>query len=1109
VKSFIPLSALIQRFFLRRLVAPLMAFAVFCCLLAVVWRIHQIYQAHYLFAKGMDHTLSFWMSQANQTLRHLAWEKEDSPTVPPLLETAATDFHRIVFAEIQNLDGPYPVDDERARRILGLPLSFFPDKHEWPTLSVPYFSRDHGALTVGILVRADRWAAFGELKLDLLYRLVSGFRRQDPGKLVVITDRYGNVIYHPDENYVRERENLAHEPLIRAALRHAQPMDLYGKLEGRWIFANSWRVDPWGWVIIVGQPLVPVIAPVIAATITVTAFILFVTALLAWRFRIGLEFAVVDPIRSFGRHMDSLAEGRADLLGQAVSGEPTFLELAQFQEQFRKMSEAVRVREQALRAQGQELDRVLESISDGVIVTDTDSRIRRMNAAAEELTGCNRLQTMGKPMERIFLFAREDGQAALTEAVSRALSTGTASHLTHPIQLQGHDGDLLHLAVRVAPLRDGLGNVLGVVTVFSDITEQVENRKRLLESEQKFRTLAEMSPVAVLLYQDDRWVYANPAAEAVCGFSREELTRQNFWDLVHPEFRALVRERGRSRQQGLNVESGYEMKIITKTGQEKWCYLRGDTTLYEGRPAGIVAVMDITSLKEAQQALAESERKYREIMESMEEAYLEMDLQGAVTFYNPAFLRLLACNPEDLRHRTYHDFADVSNVRRMELFFSDVLRHGKTRSLQDFVIRDARGRQKIIEVSAGVRRNEDGTVSGVRMLARDVSEKVRAEEKSRSLEKMLIQAQKMESLGTLASGVAHEFNNLLQAMSGYLELALKATSPEDPRKKWLSRVHEATRKAGDLVKRLLAFARPSDPHLEPVHINRVIEDTLLILERSIPRMIEVTKDLDPEVPTLLADKLQLEQVIINLVANSRDAMPPEKPGTIRIRTEKITGKDGTPWVQITLSDTGLGIPEEIQDRIFDPFFTTKEPGKGTGLGLSTVYGIIRRHGGTIHCRSLPGEGTTFTIRLPGRASLPKETHAAPPRDDDGLEPGSGDSPNTVLVVDDEEPLLDFIQTALELEDFRVMTATSGEEALEILRRSNGSIQWVLLDLNMPGMGGRQCLDEIRSRFPHIRILVASGYPVHTLAEQPETFGVTAFLQKPYRFAELVAILKGS
>jgi CheY-like chemotaxis protein len=274
-------------------------------------------------------------------------------------------------------------------------------------------------------------------------------------------------------------------------------------------------------------------------------------------------------------------------------------------------------------------------------------------------------------------------------------------------------------------------------------------------------------------------------------------------------------------------------------------------------------------------------------------------------------------------------------------------------------------------------------------------------------------------------------------------------------------------------------------------------------------MIEVTKDLDPEVPTLLADKLQLEQVIINLVANSRDAMPPEKPGTIRIRTERITGKDNTPWVQITLSDTGLGIPEEIQDRIFDPFFTTKEPGKGTGLGLSTVYGIIRRHGGTIHCRSFPGEGTTFTIRLPGRASLPKETHAAFPRDDDGLEAGSGDSPNTVLVVDDEEPLLDFIQTALELEDFRVMTATSGEEALEILRRSNGSIQWVLLDLNMPGMGGRQCLDEIRSRFPHIRILVASGYPVHTLAEQPEAFGVTAFLQKPYRFAELVAILKGS
>lgn len=1101
---------MVHRFFVTRLVIPVVVFAFFASLAGVALRTQQIYQAHHRFAKGMDHALSFWMSQAHRTLRELAWMREDSSTEPTIQEMSARDFYRIVFTKAGNLAAPYPVEEATAQEVLKIPLSLFPDRYEWPAVSVPYYSREHEALTVGVLVRADHWVAFGELKLDLFYRLISGFLRQEPGKQVIITDRYGNVIYHPHERRIRERENLAHEPLIQKALRHAQPMELLGKLDGSWVFANSWRVDPWGWVIFVVQPLVPAVAPVVAMSVTATALILLMAALLTWRFRVGLQAAVIEPITSFGKTVDALTMGRPDRSPPEESGPPTFLELARLREQFRTMSETLRTREETLRAQRRELDRILDSISNGVIVTDTQGRILRMNTAAQDLTGCNRLQCLGKTVERIFSRVHPQERMALTDAMDQVLSTGRVSRLSRPLQIENPEGGLYSLAVRAAPLRDEAGNVLGIVTVFSDVTELEESRRDLAESEEKFRTLAQMSPVAVLLYQDDKWVYANPVSEAITGYKAEELMGQNFWDVVHPDFQDVVRRRGRRRQLGRNDAPNYELKIVTKTGEEKWCYLRGGTTSFRGRPAGIIAVMDITELKEAQQALAESERKYREILDSMEDAYMELDQRGVATFYNPALLRLLECKPEDLRNKTYDDFADPSNARKMEQFFKDVARQGRTRSLQDFLIRDTKGHQKIVEVSAGVRRDDQGRILGLRVLARDVTEKTRAEEKSRSLEKMLIQAQKMESLGTLASGVAHEFNNLLQAMSGYLELIIKTTPSEDPRRKWVDRVHEATQKAGDLVKRLLAFARPNEPHLEPVRMHRVIEETLLILERSIPRMIELRKELDPNVLPILADRLQLEQVIINLVANSRDAMPPEKPGAITIRTQEISGKDGTPWVQISVSDTGAGIPREIQDRIFDPFFTTKEPGKGTGLGLSTVYGIIRGHGGTIQYTSTPGEGTTFTIRLPGRR-LPLQEEAGTGGEGEEQQPPSGFQPDraTILVVDDEEPLLDFVQAGLEMENYQVLTATSGEKALEILSRSNGAIQWVLLDLNMPGMGGRRCLEEIRTRYPHIKILVASGYSVHSLDEPLERYGVRAFLQKPYRFAELLAALQRS
>ncbi len=1107
MSSSATLASLVRRFFICRLLVPLLVLVVCCAGVLLGWRIHQLYQAHYLFAKGLDRYLTSWMSQANQTLRLLAWEREETNMGLREIQIHTGYFHRIAFTRTRAIENPYQAGQNHGQLLPGIPLSLFPNKNEWPIISVPYFSEEHDTLTLGILVHADRWTAFGELKLNLFYRLVSGYSDQAPTKTVIITDPYGNVIYHPDQIKIRQRENLSHEPLIRKALRYIQPMELYGELNETLYYATSWRVGPWGWVIVVGEPLLSALKPVVFATFGATGFVLMLVGFVVGMFRSRLNEAVVRPISLFGEIMEGMAKQVDDTAPLPEFPPAPFKELDQFQSKFEQMHRAIVIRQNALIAQGQELNRILESIGDAVLVTDVHGRIQRMNRAAEALTGWNRLQAMGRFLPTVAPTYDPQTGAPVSDFVSRALSSEAPHKETRHLILKTVEGTKLHVEEKAAPLRDEFGKIQGVVVVFFDVSENYAARRLLEESEQKFRTLSEMSPAAVLMYQDDVWIYANPAAEAITGYTEQELQGRLLWELAHPEYREVVKERARARQEGRMGKSSYEFKIVTKSGKERWIYLFGDTIQFRGKRAGILAGLDITEYKLAQQALAESEQKYREIMESMEEAYVELDTNRRITFHNAALLRLLDCKAEDIQRLSVRKFMDSENVERLRAFLDDVWVHDKSKALGDFVVQDLSGHRKIVEISAAVRRNKEGEKAGFRILARDITEKVEAEEKTRSLERMLIQAQKMESLGTLASGIAHEFNNLLQAMSGYLELILLKTTEEDPRKGWILRVQQATQRAEDLIRRLLAFARPNDPKLEDTDINQVIDDALLILQKSIPRMIEIRKEFAPDLPSVVVDRLQMEQVFINLVTNSRDAIEEDGPGLIHIRTQREINGDGREWVSITFSDTGKGMTEEVRQQIFDPFFTTKEPGKGTGLGLSTVYSIIRRHGGSIECESTPGKGTTFTIRLPVRhgihpsAAHPKSRASAP-----SPAPGPGKG-RTILVVDDEESILEFVQTILEAEGYRVCTALSGEEALETMNREKMGIDCIILDLNMPGIGGKRCLEEIRKRDRRLPVVIASGCPAAPGLPKTKMAPSTVHLPKPYRADELLAVIR--
>lgn len=402
-------------------------------------------------------------------------------------------------------------------------------------------------------------------------------------------------------------------------------------------------------------------------------------------------------------------------------------------------------------------------------------------------------------------------------------------------------------------------------------------------------------------------------------------------------------------------------------------------------------------------------------------------------------------------------------------------------------------------------RDPDGNPLRVCGTHLDITKRKQAEEERERLQSQLIHAHKMESVGTLAGGIAHDFNNLLQAISGYTQMLLLDCDESADEFISLKAILKASDRAAQLVRQLLLFSRKMDAEKQRLDLNAEVEQALHILKSSIPKMIEVEFDPGDVGGAIEADPIQLEQIILNLGSNAADAMP--NGGVLTIKTGNFTLhskeygntfdlKPGS-YALLTISDTGQGIDQNVIEHIFEPFYTTKEVGKGTGLGLASAYGIVKSHGGYITCYSEVAQGTTFTIYFPiseqadidegekSSAMLPEE--------------GSG----TILIVDDEPPIRDIATQALTRYGYRVITASKGEEALQILVKDHLDIDLVILDLNMPGMGGKKCFTEIMNIDPKAKVLLASGYstdgPVKDLLEA----GARGFIAKPYQLTDLL------
>ena len=400
---------------------------------------------------------------------------------------------------------------------------------------------------------------------------------------------------------------------------------------------------------------------------------------------------------------------------------------------------------------------------------------------------------------------------------------------------------------------------------------------------------------------------------------------------------------------------------------------------------------------------------------------------------------------------------------------------------------------------------------GVTFSALDISGEKLAKEEQAKLQAQLAQSNKMESLGRLAGGIAHDFNNVLHVISGNLEMmALRSNSQQAVGLNRIQTIQKSIDRASQLVQQMLLFSRKAESYKQSVDLNEEVEQTLHILERSVPKMISIETFLPDGLPPISADPVQVEQVLLNLGSNAEAAMP--AGGRFIVETSDIfldhdfvrmhtEAKEGR-YICLSVSDTGHGMDDKTLNHVFDPFFTTKEIGKGTGLGLASVYGIVRAHDGFIRCYSEPGKGTTFHIYWPVVSTQKDGAKQKGQMSHQDLESGE----ETILIVDDEKDILELTAEALEIQGYTVYMAENGEQALAMYSKYEESIDLVILDLNMPGMGGASCLRQLKKLQPSIKVILASGYSAHGQAQEIAD-RASAFIGKPYHLRELLTTIR--
>ena len=492
----------------------------------------------------------------------------------------------------------------------------------------------------------------------------------------------------------------------------------------------------------------------------------------------------------------------------------------------------------------------------------------------------------------------------------------------------------------------------------------------------------------------------------------------------------------------------------------------------------------------AQEQLRQSEARYRTLVDGVRDVIFALAPDGTIASLNPAFETITGFPRDEWLGRPFEQLVHSDDLPLALELLSSVAR-GEPRPVNQFRIRTRKGDYRVGEFAATPQYRE-GQLAGILGICRDVTERL-------SLEQQLRQAQKMEAVGRLAGGVAHDFNNILTAITGYADLLLEDLGTTDRRRDDIAEIRKAAERAAGLTRQLLAFSRQQVMQVRVLDLNDVVADTQNMLGRLLGEDIALVTRLDPALGAVKADPGQLEQVIMNLAVNARDAMP--GGGKLTIETanaelddtyvrEHFPARPGS-YVMLAVSDTGTGMSDEVQSHLFEPFFTTKEKGKGTGLGLATVYGIVKQSGGYIWVYTEPGHGTTFKIYLPRVAGAPAQRASGPKASPVGA------GTETVLLAEDEAAVRAVARHALERQGYTVLEASSGEAALDLAERHSGRIHLLLTDVIMPGMNGRALALRLSELRPDLRVVYMSGYTEEAITRHGVLEPGLTYVQKPF------------
>jgi PAS domain S-box-containing protein len=786
--------------------------------------------------------------------------------------------------------------------------------------------------------------------------------------------------------------------------------------------------------------------------------------------------AIFTPMRPPSMRLFALEWAFSFREDSPMAPKPRYQELVEKVKKLERETEEHRKTDAALRESLERYRSLFDHAADLIAVVDLEGNFLDLNERFEYESGYTRKEMIGKNAFASGIMTPQS--AELAQAILGKMLKGEP-WMVFEIEGVRRDGTKIPFELRVAPLKRN-----GEIVAFQAILRDIRDRKRVMqvlqESEEKYRHLVNHAPAGI--YEVDYWnrkfVTVNDVMCEYTGYTKEEFLSLSPLEILSDESRNRFLQRIAKIFAGEKVPERVEYQIRAKGGREFWVILNTKLIYEDGKPRGAtVVVHDITERKLAEEAIRKSEEKYRLLIDNASEGiFIAQD--GRLKFPNPKTLEMLGYTEAELKDIPYEDLLHpedrsvIQEARRLA-------ERAVPRTYSVRVLAKA-GEALWVEISA-VPITWEGRLAALSFV-RNITPQKR-------LEAQLLQAQKMEAIGTIASGVAHNFRNILTVISMKSQLLRMKYRHYPALQEIAQGINTYVDRGVQLVEGLMQFCRREPKReFQKVDLATVIRETCQLITKSFDKMIEIQMSVPESLP-ITGDASGLTQVLMNLCTNARDAMP--RGGQLSIEAKKEGER-----ALVTVGDTGLGMDKKTLEKCFDPFFTTKEPGRGTGLGLSTTYGIVKEHGGEIRVISEVGEGTTFLLSFP-------LTHPAKEADVEaceGVVPGRGQK---VLVVDDEEEICRLMEELLKGFGYRVGYATNGREGVERYRQWSPDI--VLLDRNLPEMDGLTCCEEIVKHNPQAKVVIMSGYDEAGMDEEKRKL-IKGYLTKPVDITQLTKLL---